>query len=475
MQAGNRRKRYERGVSIFIVALGLIFLLGVTGLAVDLATLYVARNEAQRAADAAALAGAHEFVLSGFSAGVVSASQAGSMSATQATVAGNANLIIGENPDLDPGNFNVPGAGSSTCPPATNVSGGCFDFTVQNDPRITVIVYKRMPTYFIRIFGIRTVPISVTATAEAYNGPNVSVPCIKPWLLANCDPNFPVPNTDPNYNQYCDLGVTFPSTSEYAGMEEYGSFFVNNNQVINPDSVGGSPRGAIGELFNIKPGSPTAANVPSQFQPVLLPNANLAGGYTCPTCAANDQSQAAGGNSGALYRENIECCSTQGIGCGLHAVSPITGNKVGPTGQAVDCLIHEQTTGVGQDCISLDPNASAICPSVSYDPTMPFTMYAGSANPYKPAGAELQTSDSLVTLPLYDGHQLCSGTCPSDVDIDVVGFLGLFIRYEGNPNNTVYAFVTAITYCGAGGPVPGSPPPIVAAPGTPIPVRLIHN
>jgi uncharacterized membrane protein len=47
------------------VAGALVILLGVAALAIDLASLYVAHNEAQRAADAAALAGAKVFVESG--------------------------------------------------------------------------------------------------------------------------------------------------------------------------------------------------------------------------------------------------------------------------------------------------------------------------------------------------------------------------------------------------------------------------
>ena len=51
-------RKNERGVTIVLVAFSLLALLGMAALAIDIATLYVAHGEAQRAADAAALAGA---------------------------------------------------------------------------------------------------------------------------------------------------------------------------------------------------------------------------------------------------------------------------------------------------------------------------------------------------------------------------------------------------------------------------------
>jgi uncharacterized membrane protein len=50
------RRKNERGVTIVLVAVSLLALLGMAAIAIDIATLYVAHGEAQRAADAAALA-----------------------------------------------------------------------------------------------------------------------------------------------------------------------------------------------------------------------------------------------------------------------------------------------------------------------------------------------------------------------------------------------------------------------------------
>ena len=52
-RANRAQRKNERGVTIVLVAISLIALLGLAALAIDIATLYVAHGEAQRAADAA--------------------------------------------------------------------------------------------------------------------------------------------------------------------------------------------------------------------------------------------------------------------------------------------------------------------------------------------------------------------------------------------------------------------------------------
>ena len=64
------KHKNDRAVSVLIVAVGMVFILAMAGLAVDLTSLYVARSKAQRAADAAALAGAHYFVSGGCASGI---------------------------------------------------------------------------------------------------------------------------------------------------------------------------------------------------------------------------------------------------------------------------------------------------------------------------------------------------------------------------------------------------------------------
>ncbi|MGE5725194.1 MAG: pilus assembly protein TadG-related protein, partial [Acidobacteriota bacterium] len=65
----NRKRRQtndkQRGTTLLLAVAALFLLLGMAAIAIDVLTLYVARTDAQRAADAAALAGAKVFVTSG--------------------------------------------------------------------------------------------------------------------------------------------------------------------------------------------------------------------------------------------------------------------------------------------------------------------------------------------------------------------------------------------------------------------------
>src|SRR6516225_5304509 len=65
----NLSRYSDAGSTLFIVAGAMVILLGISALAIDLASFYVGRNEAQRAADAAALAGASIFVSQGCTTG----------------------------------------------------------------------------------------------------------------------------------------------------------------------------------------------------------------------------------------------------------------------------------------------------------------------------------------------------------------------------------------------------------------------
>src|SRR5207245_930121 len=260
-----------------------------------------------------------------------------------------------------------------------------------------------MPTFFAKIFGISTVDVSALAKAEAYNpaggnGPAIGTFCVKPWLLPNCDPNH-----------------LSPANSLCTGTP--GGYFIDPTTlaIVHPGPA--SQGGVVGQLMTIKPGAPVQAPSPSQFFPVILPPGTAPA--ECPTCSN-------GGSSGAaLYRQNIECCNSRIISCGSITLQPETGNVVGPTRQGVDCLIHEQSNGSGQDLLNTS--------------TSPFTITGGSNNP-NPAlrGQPVTSSDSFVTAPIYDGAQLCPGkSCPASVSATIVGFMQMFIVDETNPQCTV--------------------------------------
>src|SRR5215510_578516 len=86
-----RHRRTERGQTMIFVAISIVSLLAMAALAVDIVTLYLARSEIQRAADAAALAAAKAIADSG-----VTSLQAGDprLSAAQTLAQNMANASI---------------------------------------------------------------------------------------------------------------------------------------------------------------------------------------------------------------------------------------------------------------------------------------------------------------------------------------------------------------------------------------------
>ena len=424
-----RPRTSERGISLLTVAGSMIVILSLAGLAVDVGALYVARSEAQRAADAGALAGATVFVTATCTTpGGTGCSAMDTQARNEAVSVASKNLISNQTPTID----------------ATNDIQTTY--TPVNDPRITVTVHGTQPTFFMRIWRSTPVPISAKATAEAYNpssnGPQVGSTCVKPFLLPNCDYNHTTGTTNP----LC------PGTAGY---------FVNTATtpptIVNP---GNAPAGVIGEVMTIKAGDPSQAAAPSQFYPVVLPPGSDP--PFCPTCSTGSS-----GGGAALYRSNIECCNTHIFSCGSTTLQPETGNMVGPTGQGIDCLIHEGNGNqAGEDILNTG--------------VTPWTITGGTNNP-NPAlvGKVIATSDSIVTMPIFDGQPLCpGGSCPASVSANIVGFMQIFINNEGPPNNPVTATIMNISAGGStsgGGGGGGGGGTITGGGLTPVPIRLVQN
>ena len=299
-----KRRTGQAGVSLVLSAVLLLVMIAMAALAIDGVHLYLARSEAQRAADAAALAGAQSLVDDGYTSGLVTATVAQTIARQRAETVGTMNLVAGQAPSIIDADVT-------------------FNFTNPGDPLVTVVAQRSaarsnpIPTFFARMWGYQTSDVSATATAEAFNpsgsGQAAAVTCMKPWVLPNCDPQHASPA-----NSLCGAG--------------FGSF-VNNGNISNPGSVNNG--GAIGELLTLKPGTPSATPTPSQYYPVQI---QLSPNPLCPSCA---QTTGGGGSTGAAaYRENIECCNTNQFVCGASGnidltLASQTGNMKGPTKQGV--------------------------------------------------------------------------------------------------------------------------------------------
>src|SRR6478672_3382016 len=189
------RRSGERGQTIILVAVSLVTLLAMAALAIDVVTLYVARSEMQRAADAAALAGAKAFVDSGItSLATTDPNYAGVQNLAQVMANAAINSIVPQN--------RIAG----TAP--VLVGAPAFDFTRPGNPQVTVTLQRTdLPTYFARIWGSRLATVTASAVAEAYNPGGVlaagyapiAPKCVKPLLVANRDPASGKTFVDPTF------------------------------------------------------------------------------------------------------------------------------------------------------------------------------------------------------------------------------------------------------------------------------------
>ena len=455
----------DRGSAIIIAAVGMIFILGMAGLAVDLASLYVARSQAQRAADAAALAGARAFTDQGCVTG-----DGGTLSGAclalakqRAELVGNQNLIAGVSPGITDADITFPSTSTSD-PQVEVIAGrGTYNGANHNNP---------LPTFFMKIFGVNTASVSAMATAEAYNpsgtgGAPVGEKCVKPWLFPNCD-EFNTSESSPN----CANGV---------------GPFVENGAVARPVNY---PNGALGEPYMLKPGAPSGAASPGQYYAAYIPPDSNSPSV-CPSCASSGTGQG-GTGSAALYSANISCCNQTPLVCGgtfqlNTTLQSNPGNMAGPTYQGVDCLIHQDTqsggsSSCGQDYVQGSSNNCTTPSDASAMPALPVyppALMPGLNNPYSPGGSQpisFTDSDSVATVPIYDGI-ISSG----QNTVTVAGFLNLFLRNvasQGNPKGTVYAYVLAVVPCPSGGSLAGaggSGNVVMGSGGSAIPVRLIHQ
>jgi hypothetical protein len=144
--ASRWRQADERGVVLVWLAITLVVLLGVSAFAIDVSYWQLTKNREQRAADAAALAGAVSFpgnpsAANSSAAGVASSN--GYPVGSVTPVASDGSCALGANAD-------------------TTVCGGPGDQPYQYQ----VTVKQRVNNYFGGIFGINNTVVAATATAE---------------------------------------------------------------------------------------------------------------------------------------------------------------------------------------------------------------------------------------------------------------------------------------------------------------------
>jgi Flp pilus assembly protein TadG len=462
--------RHERGQTLVLVAISLVALMAMAALAIDVVTLYVARGQAERAADAAALAAAKLLADAGVTtdpgdgSGIWSNACASAVLEAQTVAAQNE--VAGMYPTSGQVMVTFPNAGSGDCSGASSVFG--------INPQAQVVVQvSGVPTFFARIWSAASSTVKGTALAEAYNPSNSSsvsgltqtVPiaprCVKPLLLPNCDKDHLVgtsPCGDATFISPSNGTITNPGLATKGGV-------IGEQLMLTANCTGNGTAGCA-------PGTPAA----SEYYPLSISSVSSSTAtYFCPNCfTAGD----------AAFQQDLECCNGNVLQCGTPSTgqSPVVDATASPNGgQALNggqCLIHETSTI--PPIANCDPLTDEDCLDISSPPQM--VIRAGNRNPLigqgpvnVQAGDPINTSASVVTLPLYDGV----ATPTVGVGVTIIGFLQAFINYVDTSPTTGAAqiHITVLNVSGCGGGA-GSPPvtgvPVIGA-GTAVPVRLISS
>lgn len=301
----------ERGAVLVVVAISMVALLSMVALAVDLGMLFKTRDEAQRAADAAALAGASAFL-----------EQTG-LAAVDTAEARAYDFAL-----------------------RNNMTGGPIDSSevtvvvIPDSQKVRVWIRRAsVATWFARVFGVTSVPIGAKSAAWATAAGQGK--CVKPfaipdmWNETNHDPppqqNKPGQDVDNDkiwdqneaWNFEPSAGDTYrqwDGTDLWPDATGYGSGWRNN--------IDGGVND-YGRTLTIKAQSPGDALAPGFFYPYRI-----------------------GESSGAQdYKANIYGCNPSVVELGT-PYDIENGNMVGPTHQGIDSLM------------ALDPGAI-------WDPTIP--------------------------------------------------------------------------------------------------------
>jgi hypothetical protein len=477
-----------------LVAAAILGIVAMAGLSIDVGTLYQASAEAQRAADAAALAAARVLSSTGLtgdptnSAGTWStvcanATQVAQTVAIQNTVGGSVLLASAVSVTYS--------AGSAVSAGVTDCSTLGFGFGV--NPVVTVdVTQSNLPTYFSRIWGRTGRSVSATAMAEVFNPSNsnsysggdvvpVQPRCVKPWLVPNFDPLNSTPEvTPPNYcstagNPACNPLVTTANGSIFTpGILANGSGVIGETFWLMPD-CNFNPTPCVLRSTPPQANYPKAGKIHVPFQPSLeylpgqVPSSSSA--FTAiPACSTS-----------AAYAQAIAGCdqSTQ-YQCGQllqNAVDLSENPAQADTANGAQCLIHQGTSEGGYSWVPPLSGQDALQPvGTAPPPSYPFQIQVGSSNPLLGVagvgGTDVITSStSIVSLPIYDSTAVTAFTAGGTTSVTVIGFLQVFIN-SVNAYGNLNVTVMNVSGCGNGqGGTTVSTNPLFGT--SPVPIRLI--
>lgn len=473
----------ERGITMVLVAAAMVAIIGIAALSIDLVTLYLAREEAQRAADAAALAAARIISVSGITGTANPTSDPTDWSsicgpenpgwATQTAMAVAAQNSVGGQAVTVNVTYSDGGAPTNDC------STLSAKFAV--NPMITVqVVPTSIPSFFSRIWGKTGNNISASATAEAFN-PSASdkngitsntlvTPvqprCVKPWIVPNVDPGNPSKCTGTGCSSFVSLT---DGTITNPGISLNGSGVIGENFTLYADCSS-----AAGACSLISGSNPPGANLISTSRAPLpnleyLPGSIQGPSQAVPGCASG----------GSNYELAVAGCDqTTVYQCGQVVSASGSPNMVdlleNPSGRNGD-------TAQGLACSLTNNSNSGNIPLAGQDflrtSSYPFVAIAGSANPLGlgsgTSSVPITASNSIVSLPIYDQKANGAMINPTGTtNVNIVGFLQVFVNdVDIDPKSGYVGLnVTVMNVAGCGSNATTNPPVFGSSP---LPVRLI--
>jgi hypothetical protein len=461
-----------------LVAISMVAIIAMAAWSIDLVTLYLARQEAQRAADAGALAAARVISVSGITGTAdpdtdqpywtsICGTDGAATHAAQA-VAGQ-NSVSGAIGTVTVNYSTIGNNGKATS--STDCSTLSTVFAI--NPLVTVQVKISVPTFFSRTWSYRSESVSASGTAEAFNPSHsnsqsngapagvvtpVQPRCVKPWMVPNLDPVNPSSTcTSATCNAFVS---TINGSIQAPGILTAGSGVIGETFTLYADCGTTIPcAGIAGAPGPNVTGAGITAGTPSlQYWPGQILGSSVA----VPSCAT------AGGGGVPAYEPAVAGCDQSTVyQCGVASATAATPNAIdlsenpaggtGDTANALACSLTGQTSVPlsGQDTLD----------TTSY----PFTIRAGDSNPLKlPTNTQITASNQIVSLPIYDqgqGFVWAGSTSP----VTIVGFLQVFIN-NVDANGNISVTVLNVAGCGNGSTGTPNPPAIGSSP---VPVRLI--
>jgi Flp pilus assembly protein TadG len=394
----------RRGSVLVFAALALVALMAAAALAIDLGMLLDTRQDAQRAADAAALAGASAFLGGNATAAIP-------VARNEALKTAGANYVRGVKID-------TLGAANGSTGVTTYTANEAVVSIFPATYRVRVRIRRAaVTTWFAKVFGKTSIPIAAWATAEASSAGGAT--CVRPFALPDIWRESSA-SQDVNQNHVWEsnegwqfqpgAGDTYeaydPANPNSPTGTGYGSIIRNGTGVY--DDYGTS----IVIKYQNPQNTPTG---PGFFYPFRIGTSN-------------------GGND---YRNNINSCNpaTTFVGTGY---TPETGDLVGPTMQGITDLTNS------------DPNATWVPPAYVGNVLQPGTGIVTGSNQ-----TNWLDSPRVIKVALFDPNQIASQHGNTPIIFNNIALLFLQGIQGNGPNRTVVARFLYYAKGNGGGPVTG--------------------